>query len=148
MNTQKCIIITAMLFIVFLLPYAVGAQSYAQQVWDQLQEQYDSITSSGEYELLHYVIGKINDGESDYWTYDFYSDEEYIIVAACDYDCSDIDLSITDFDGETLWEDTDSDDLPYIKFSPSDSDEYDVEVHMYACSENPCYFGFGIFVRY
>ncbi|MDZ4702034.1 MAG: hypothetical protein SH809_20150 [Rhodothermales bacterium] len=144
----------AFLFVLLLLsqaawlPTLLLGQSYAQQVWDQLQNHYTTITDlGGEYALQNYVMGSIHAGEDDLWTFYFDEGTEYIISAACDNDCTDIDVKILNEDGEVVQEDTKDDDQPLVAFTPKVSAGYEVEVKMYKCSEEPCYFGFGIFRR-
>ncbi len=130
------------------LPGLVHGQSYAQQVWDQLQSHYTTISElGGEYALQNYVMGSIGAGEDDLWTFYFVEGTEYIISAACDNDCTDIDVKILNEDGGVVQEDTKDDDPPIVVFTPKVSASYKVEVKMYTCSEEPCYFGFGIFRR-
>ncbi len=130
------------------LPGTALGQSYAQQVWDQLQNHYTTISElGGEYALQNYVMGSIYTGEDDLWTFYFDEGTEYIISAACDNDCTDIDVKILNEDGEVVQEDTKDDDQPIVAFTPKVSASYEVEVKMYKCSEEPCYFGFGIFRR-
>ncbi len=147
MNYVKRMKIAAILLITILLPYAAHAQSYAQQVWDQLQAQYVSVSENGEYELINYIVGTLDDGTTDTWNFPFNVNVSYVITAACDNDCSDIDVTIKDNYGNILQEDTRTDDQPYVEFSPSASGIYQIEVNMYSCSENPCYFGFGVFQK-
>lgn len=147
MNYLKRLTIVTVLLSVIVFSQLVNAQEYAQQVWDQLQDDYEYFSEYEDYYLLNYVIGMLDEDETDYWTWDFYSDEDYLITAACDYDCSDIDISIKDNYGNILVEDTMTDDQPYVEFSPDASGDYQIEIHMYACDEEPCYYGFGIFVK-
>ncbi|MEZ4702035.1 MAG: hypothetical protein R2834_17005 [Rhodothermales bacterium] len=127
------------------MPASIHAQSYAQQVWDQLQRHYSVVSDLGDYQLRNYVMGTIREGETDTWTFTFSSDDEYVVTAACDNDCSDIDVKVLTESGKVIKEDTSDDDQPIVKFEPSSTDAYQIEVKMYKCSDNPCYFGFGIF---
>ena len=145
-HVRRLTVVTVLLFVI-VLPQLTNAQEYAQQVWDQLQDDYEYFSEYEDYYLLNYVIGMLDEEDTDYWTWDFYSDESYLITAACDYDCSDLDISIKDNYGNVLVEDTMTDDQPYVEFSPNASGDYQIEIHMYACDEEPCYYGFGIFVK-
>ena len=128
-------------------PGASGAQSYAQQVWDQLQSRYQDVTRLGDYTLMNYVMGKLNDDAKDTWTFPLSSSTAYVLTAACDNDCSDIDLRVTDPSGGVVVEDVQRNDFPVVAFIPPRSATYTIEITMYACRSNPCYFGFGIFQR-
>ena len=147
MRFFKSVTTVAILLMAILLSSAVNAQSYANQVWDQLQEHYDYVSEYEDYYLVNYIIGAIDDGESDTWNFPFESSNDYIITAACDYDCSDIDITIQDSYGNVIAEDVETDDQPFVEFSPRSSGVYEIVIEMYECSANPCYFGFGVFVK-
>lgn len=121
-----------------------GAQSYAETVWGQLQTHYDFI-SERNFTPENYVVGRLRSGATDAWNLYFESGGHYVITGACDTDCSDLDLAVLDANGKTLIEDTATDDYPVVEFRPTASGQYTVEVEMYACSVEPCYFGFARF---
>jgi hypothetical protein len=129
-------------------PTTLSAQSYAVQVWDQLQLHYKTISKNdNDWYLRNYVMGKLRDDGDDTWTFYFDKNQAVIITAACDNDCSDIDLKVTDENGTVLAEDDKKDDTPVLAFRPSAEGRLTIKVHMEACSDNPCYFGFGIFQK-
>jgi hypothetical protein len=124
------------------------AQSYAQQVWDQLQIHYKTIAkNSSDWFLRNYVMGKLKNDATDSWTFYFDEDKESILTAACDNDCSDVDLTVKDSDGKTVAHDTQSDDTPVVRFQPKSSGRYTIDIQMVKCKDEPCYFGFGVFQK-
>jgi hypothetical protein len=125
-------------------PSDAAAQSYAQQVWNQLQRVY-SVANASEYRLRNYIVGHLNSGNSDSWTFPLTANTEYLVTGACDNDCSDLDIFIKDANGNTIAQDTSTDDIPMVRFTTRAAGRYTVDVRMYQCSVNPCYFGFGIF---
>ncbi len=146
--TQRVSLTCSLLFaLALLLPHTSQAQVYADQVWQQLQGHYTVISNQGNYGLQNTIMGRINDDGSDSWTFPFESGNSYIITAACDNDCSDIDVSVNDSSGNVVAQDTENDDTPVVSFSPKSSGRYTVEVKMYECSSNPCYFGFSIYAQ-
>jgi hypothetical protein len=110
------------------------AQSYAQQVWSQLQKAHDA-------------VGHLGEGNTDTWSFPMRANTEYIITGACDTDCSDLDITIKDASGKVVEKDTTTDDVPVVRFTPGSNAKYTVEVKMYSCSSAPCYFGFGVFQK-
>jgi hypothetical protein len=146
---KKSFLFAFLLFIqAVFLPGQTHGQTYAEQVWDQLQNQYSAITQvGGDYMLQNYVLGSVYAEEEDLWTFYFDEGAEYVISAACDNDCTDIDVRIRNEAGEVVKEDTQDDDQPLVSFSPATSGNYEVAIKMYKCSDEPCYFGFGIFWR-
>jgi hypothetical protein len=122
------------------------AQSYAQQVWSQLQKAHDAVGAS-DFVLQNYIIGHLGEGNTDTWSFPMRANTEYIITGACDTDCSDLDITIKDASGKVVEKDTTTDDVPVVRFTPGSNAKYTVEVKMYSCSSAPCYFGFGVFQK-
>src|SRR5688572_7912464 len=128
-------------------PAPLAAQDYAEQVWTQLQAAYHGALQGENYRLRNYILGNINQGATDRWTFWFDQASEYGITGACDEDCSDLDIVVEDANGNVLASDEADDDFPVVFFIPRSSGNYTVNVKMYSCSEQPCYFGFGVFNR-
>lgn len=120
------------------------AQSYADTVYYQLQDWYDDYSSDG-YSVKNYIIGTLNEDEEDSWTFYFEGGYDYKLVGVCDEDCDDIDMAIYDDKGRLLDEDVLDDDFPIVDLTNARSGSYTVELDMYSCSVEPCYFGFAIF---
>jgi hypothetical protein len=68
-------------------------------------------------------------------------------VGVCDNDCADVDLVLEDDNGVVIASDTASDDNPVIRFTPSTTDYYWVQVTMPDCRVEPCGYGIGVFVK-
>jgi len=122
------------------------AQSYAQQVWNQLQKAHEAVGAS-DFTLQNYIIGHLGEGSTDTWSFPMRANTEYIIIGACDTDCSDLDITIKDANGKVVEKDTTTDDVPVVRFTPGSNAKFTVEVKMYSCSSAPCYFGFGVFPK-
>lgn len=123
---------------------AAFGQSYADTVWTQLQEWYEDYNEDG-YAVENYVVGKLDEGETDSWSFWLEGGNDYTIIGVCDEDCGDIDLAIYD-DGDALVdEDVLDDDYPIISASPLSDELFTVDVDMYECDVEPCYFGIAIF---
>lgn len=120
------------------------AQSYADTVWDQLQDWYEDYSDDG-YSVESYVIGKLDEDESDSWTFWLDGGNDYTIIGVCDEDCGDIDLTILDDDDDVVDEDVLEDNYPIVSVSPRGDGAYTINVDMYECDVEPCYFGIAIF---
>lgn len=129
----------------FALPSSASAQVHAAQVWDQLQNHFEIVSGLDELVLRNYVMGRLADDDTDSWTFSFTTGSDYVVTAACDNDCLDVDLFIRNEAGETVVSDTEADDYPILMFTPSVSGRYTIDVKMYDCSASYCYFGFGLF---
>lgn len=72
----------------------------------------------------------------------------YFIAAACDQDCSDMDLRIFSPESATpLKEDVGDDDYPMITFTAPRTGRYMLAVDMAKCSEATCYYGYRVFKK-
>jgi hypothetical protein len=129
-----------------LAPVALHGQSHAQLVWNQLQERHNALIKDN-YRITRYLIGSLNDSGTDTWTMHFTAGRTYTISGACDADCRDIDIEVTDLNGRVIVSDTQVSDLPQVSFDVNGSGDLKVKITMYQCSENPCFWGLGIWNR-
>jgi hypothetical protein len=126
---------------------SLHAQSYAVQVWNQLQRAYSDISDSSSFVLNNYIIGKLADGATDTWTFPLERGKEYLIIGVCDNDCADVDLAVKDDSGGLVVRDEEVDDTPVTRFRVISSGRFTVEVGMADCRDEPCFFGFGLFEK-
>ncbi len=132
------------LFAMILGTTITYAQSYTEIVWTQIQNSFDSASDDG-YGMKNYIIGAINEDEDNTWTFYLESGTDYLFRGFCDEDCNDLDLYLYDADGDELDSDIEDDDFPIIYFTPYRTGRYQIEVSMYACEVEPCYWGLAIF---
>ena len=66
---------------------------------------------------------------------------DYAVMAACDNDCSNLDLKVYDTSGTLQQQDVENDDTPVLTFTANSTGRYRVEVVMSECSRNPCFYG-------
>ena len=74
-----------------------------------------------------------------------YGGYRYAITAACDQDCSDIDLVLFDSYGDKIDSDTESDDRPVIVVQPRTTETFQIRAIMVECASEPCAYGLGVF---
>lgn len=139
---------TPLLLVALLAPATpAAAQSYADVVWTQLKAAYQVADNNG-YSVRNYIIGKLNQDDTDTWTLTFYPGSDYMIVGACDGDCVDIDLVLYENElGLEVDSDTSRDDTPIVRVTPDVQEDFSIEVGMYECTAEPCYFGLAIFYK-
>jgi hypothetical protein len=128
------------------VPTQLTAQTYARTVWDQLDRAYNSSSGDG-YSTRNYILGRLDEGDTDTWTLTLYAGNEYKVVGACDGDCKDVDLFIESDGGSTVASDESRTDTPEVNVKINSTGTYRVKVKMYDCDENPCYFGIAIFFK-
>ncbi len=71
----------------------------------------------------------------------------YLIIGACDQDCTDVDLRILGPGGGQVTEDVALDDRPVLRFTAPATGTYRLDVIMATCSTSPCYWGVQTFAR-
>lgn len=126
-------------------PSDAQAQEHAELVWKQLNTAFNTVNRDG-YGSLNYVIGRMGEGKVDSWSLNFEKGMSYRIVGACDKDCADLDIEVLD-GSDVVTRDVLDDDAPVVSFSPKASGTLRVKVTMAKCSDEPCFFGFGIFQK-
>ncbi len=124
----------------------ISAQTYSDQVYNQLKRVYSTLRQYGDVKLEKTIINNVADDISDDWTFHFSSSKSYLIIGACDNDCSDVDLYITKPNSSTnIAKDTERNDNPVLSFKPTYSGRYMVRLKMFNCRESFCYQGFSIY---
>lgn len=124
-----------------LAPAPAVAQDYIGQIWNQLREVENR--NSG-YDVHTYLIGTLEDEDTYAFTTDLSAGYQYLVFAACDQDCTDVDIWVRDAAGNLIASDTAADDRPLVSFTAKVSGKYTVQVGMITCAELFCYFGFGV----
>jgi hypothetical protein len=89
-------------------------------------------------------IGMLNVAESDSLILTLHAETVYVVVAACDEDCSKLTLGLSDLKGHELALDRASDHAPVVRLTPSETASYRVRVVMEACQKNPCRYGIAV----
>jgi len=93
------------------------------------------------------IVGTLRSGAHVGLEVDLEFGGEYMIVGVCDGDCSDLDLSLVDLNGNLLFEDELDDDAPILSFTAPRGGTHFLMIHMYACSVDPCSFGYKVYRR-
>ena len=89
-------------------------------------------------------IGTLNAAESASVTLTLHAGTAYVIVAACDEDCSRLILGLSDLKSHELAVDDASDHAPVLRLTPAETASYRVRVVMETCQMNPCRFGIAV----
>lgn len=98
---------------------------------------------SGRPDILDIVDGD----DSEYHTVRLTGGQKWTLVGVCDHDCTDLDLTLYDSDGDRVASDTRTDDLPMLQFTPRTTATYRVKASMYSCSTSDCAYGIGLYAR-
>ena len=92
-------------------------------------------------------IDALEPGES--FTVDFAvrRGQEYVVLGACDVDCSDLDLFAYDAAGNEIVSDIEPDDYPVLQFRAREDATWSGRVGMVTCSTETCVFGIRAYER-
>jgi Bacterial pre-peptidase C-terminal domain len=82
----------------------------------------------------------LNDDGVDNFSMSLNAGTRYAVFGACDTDCRDLDLKVFGPNGQQLASDVATDDLPTLSFTATQSGSHRLEVKMFNCTVNPCYY--------
>ena len=135
----------ALLFFIAPTASAQDASEYEDQVIVQLEALAVEAEKKG-FEVTHdFVIDDLNGNADESFTLTLEEGVTYLIASVCDQDCSDVDIEIYDENDNLIEVDEESDDVPVVTVSPAWTGEFTINVHMYECSTDPCFYGIGVF---
>jgi hypothetical protein len=124
--------------------YAQGAE-YIRQLANQLSQARDSYVPNN-YRL---VTGPDNDslsqGDSDNYTVTLQGGRSYKLVGVCDNDCTDLDITLYDSDGDVVDQDLLDDDKPVVSVSGKSGGRYRMNVSMASCSTSTCFYSVAVY---
>jgi hypothetical protein len=125
-------------------PVSTGGSSYVNEVREQL----DYFSRQMVYRRTHDLyFDRLNHRREQNITLQLRAGVDYVIAGACDRDCSDLDFTLYDENGNYIDSDTGSDDFPIVEVTPQWTGPFTLKVHMYQCSVNPCHWGVGVYRR-
>lgn len=121
-----------------------GQNQYEQQVLQQLQHASFAFTSAG-YTPIIADGGSLGQGETMTFTVTLQTGSSYMLMGVCDQDCRDLDLALYDGYGNLISADETEDDAPVVDVTVTTGGDFTLEVTMYQCSEDICYYGVGLY---
>lgn len=84
---------------------------------------------------------KLNSGETDSFNVNLRQGYKYKIIGVCDKDCKDLDFKLFDDNSNQVSSDSSADSMPIVDVSPKWSATFKLQVKMYTCTRNPCFYG-------
>ncbi|MBW3655050.1 MAG: hypothetical protein KY444_03020 [Gemmatimonadetes bacterium] len=126
-----------------------AAPAQAQQGQALVRVLLDSATTLVEkedFEAAHDpVYGSLEEGEDEEFEIRVRAGQTYIFVGVCDENCTDLDIIVTDQDGDELESDVELDDTPMVMLQAKQTMKITVTVSMPGC-RNDCHYGIGIYI--
>jgi hypothetical protein len=134
------------LLALFGLPATAWPQGtrWQRQVRAQLDRTVAALRGNSPESAQVMQVGPLNTEESDSFVVELKAGTAYDIVGACDEDCTQLDLRLSNGAGSDMAVDRAGENLPAVHFTPSESAVYRVRVTMAACRLNPCWYGVAI----
>ena len=106
----------------------------------------EEVLREEQFERSHDVyLGELTPWGSSLAKVRFEGGRSYLLTAACDQDCADLDLFLYDRAEQLVMEDVEVTDSPMLEFQPRTSGEYLVRVRMADCGADVCIYGIAIF---
>jgi hypothetical protein len=143
---------------VFLVPVlllgfaeATNAQSSYRTILEaQLDAVQDRMSTEGyrpdpEAAYTDMIVGVLEVGNEVGLEIELTSGVEYMIMGVCDADCDDLDLTLTNPEGNEITSDALDDAYPVLLFTAPAGGAHILWVTMYDCSVSPCSFGYKVF---
>lgn len=98
---------------------------------------YERSRRAMDYEDVVVRSGALHSSESEAVSVELEAGWDYTFIGICDDDCIDLDLVLR-LDNVEVEMDALLDALPIIDYSPTASDEFQIDVHMVECEIEPC----------
>ena len=144
---MKRVVVSALLGLVFVASAARAQDRYEEVVRSELRRVGQTSENSGYHLTPDMFMGRLDDDATTNQNVSLEAGNDYAIWGVCDQDCSDIDLTLYDEDGDQVDQDIQTDDKPLVRVTPRRNGRYRIKISMANCSANPCRYGVGVWVR-
>ncbi|HEY0035920.1 MAG TPA: hypothetical protein VGB66_04485 [Longimicrobium sp.] len=90
------------------------------------------------------VFGRLEEDQEEEFQLRVRAGHTYVFVGVCDENCSDLDIVVTDEDGDELESDVELDDTPMVVLEAEETTTITVKVSMATCRDD-CHYGMGMY---
>lgn len=130
----------------------LAAMPAAAQEWTDLRNTLlvrasELMGEQGFYAIGFVQDGSLNDDATTQVTVALVGGRETMLVGVCDGDCSDLDLTLYDPNGNQVASDLQTDDVPILRTSSKTTGAYSVKVTMATCTVDPCRYAVQAFTK-
>ena len=144
---MKRVVVSALLGVTLLASTAHAQDQWEREVRNQLAVVGATSERNGYHMATDIYQGRLDDDATTNLNVDLVAGKDYVLWGVCDRDCTDIDLTIYNSNGDEVASDLQTDNIPYLHVIPSRSGNYRIKVSMAVCSANPCRFGVGLWSK-
>ncbi len=117
-----------------------------EQVICKLKETVEVQEKAGKKLVFWPLIGKLKEKVEVPFTAKLSSDVSYTILGVCDDNCSDLNLTLKNKEGNKIANDEKQDGIPVISFTPTENSDYRITARPDKCTTEKCEFGMVLFV--
>ncbi len=128
---------------------AVQAQemNHEELIQEQLKVAERLVAAEGYQPRQEHVVGSVELGETVTQSIRLGNGGNYMVIAVCDADCSDVDLAVYDSERKLVGSDNDESDVAIAQVATAAAGGFTAEVTMYSCAVSPCFYGLGVFEK-
>lgn len=126
----------------------VATPAFAQTIEDYVRSLITDNVDPEEHLVGRIEIRELEEGDETWLVYTLDPDTTYFVYGACDDDCSDIDLTAEDAEGNLVDSDEEGDDAPVLLISAGEAgNKLHVRAAMAACEADVCVMGVGVYAQ-
>jgi len=122
-------------------------EQYQQQALERLAAVQQQLANEGFQLIGQPSSGSLNAGASQAIPAQLFVGYEYRFAAVCDQDCGDLDLALYDGMNNLISQDNSTDNYPIVPVLVTGSGNFTLQVQMYACAVQPCFYAVGLYGR-
>ncbi|MDJ0515762.1 MAG: hypothetical protein QNJ74_05650 [Trichodesmium sp. MO_231.B1] len=117
-----------------------------EQVICKLKDTVEAQEKAGKKLVFWPLIGKVKERVEVPFTAKLSSDVSYTILGVCDDNCTDLNLTLKNQEGNKIANDEKEDGIPVISFTPTENSDYRITARPDKCVTEKCEFGMVLFV--
>jgi len=120
---------------------------YARELAQQLAQAENVLGQEGYGRAAGPFAGGLSQRSSREYNVTLRAGQDYRIVGVCDSRCRDIDLRVFDQNNLVIAQDLLGDRVPVVQVRPRATGQYRIELSMFACGAQPCWYAVNVYVR-
>ena len=120
---------------------------YARELAQQLAQAENVLGQEGYGRAAGPFAGGLNQRSSREYNVTLRAGQDYRIVGVCDSRCRDIDLRVFDQNNLVIAQDLLDDRVPVVQVRPRATGQYAIELSMFACGAQPCWYAVNVYAR-
>ena len=120
---------------------------YARELAQQLAHAENVLGQEGYGRAAGPFAGGLSQRSSREYNVTLRAGQDYRIVGVCDSRCRDIDLRVFDQNNLVIAQDLLDDRVPVVQVRPRATGQYRIELSMYACGAQPCWYAINVYAR-